>query len=363
MEHTKTQRRFLEALESEEADRGISPPTYEIVTYPADYTLTGLVEKWKAGDIIVPPFQRRFVWTPAQASKLIESFLLGLPVPPVFLYAKADNKFLVVDGQQRLTSIAYFFEGYWEEGPKGKRTVFRLEGLHPKSRFYEKTFAELERDDDAAWRRLKDSVLRSFVIKQLDPKDDTSIFYIFERLNTGAARLHSQEIRTCIFHGPMNDLLIKLNRDDKWRAILGRHREDKRRRDVELILRFLALYYGAAKYAKPMTGFLNTFMATMKQPPKKDMAAYKAIFTGTMSAIHEHLGPKPFRIRAGLNTAIYDAVSVAFAKHLQSIPKDIKKRYGRLLKNPTFVDLVTYRTTDDEAVKNRLDIAEKLLFR
>jgi hypothetical protein len=363
---SKTRHRFFEALESEEVDRVLSPPSYQIVTYPADFTLEVLVEKWKTGDVEVPPFQRRFVWTQAQASKLIESFLLGLPVPPIYLYAMQNNKFLVVDGQQRLTSIAYFFDGYWQEAPRGRKggtkSVFKLEGLHSKSQFAEKTISDLERDDEDSWRKLKDSVLRSFVIRQLDPKDDTSIFYIFERLNTGAVRLQSQEIRTCIFNGTLNDLLIKLNRNEQWRAILGRHRQDKRRRDVELILRFLALYYGSERYAKPMTAFLNAFMAASKNAPKKDLAEYRTIFLDTMAAIHKHIGPKTFRISAGVNAAIYDAVSVAFARHLNSIPTDVAKRYKRLLKNAKFVDHVTYRTTDDEVVKSRLKLAERTLF-
>jgi uncharacterized protein with ParB-like and HNH nuclease domain len=82
----------IEKIESEEDDYISSPPDYEISTYPADFTLEGLHAKWKAGDIEIPKFQRQFVWKQAQASKLIESFLVGLPVPAVFFYTEKKVK-------------------------------------------------------------------------------------------------------------------------------------------------------------------------------------------------------------------------------------------------------------------------------
>ncbi len=100
----------FEMIDSEELDRESSPPTYEINAYPADYTLEILNSKMTSKELEIPEFQRSFVWTQKQASRLIESFLLGLPVPPVFLYVdKDDGRFLVVDGQQRLKTIQYFF--------------------------------------------------------------------------------------------------------------------------------------------------------------------------------------------------------------------------------------------------------------
>src|SRR4051812_2571353 len=105
---------------AELADRQSSPPRYEIATYPADFTLEGLHAKWNAGDLVIPPFQRKFVWSQAQASKLIESFLVGLPVPAIFLYTeRSSEKSLVVDGQQRLRTVFYFFDGSFGEEEGG----------------------------------------------------------------------------------------------------------------------------------------------------------------------------------------------------------------------------------------------------
>src|SRR5271157_3993908 len=87
--------------------------TYDIATYPSDFTLSGIVDMWDNGDITIPEFQREFIWNIKQSSLLIESFLLGLPVPPVFFYIDDENKNLVIDGQQRILSIIFYFEGFF----------------------------------------------------------------------------------------------------------------------------------------------------------------------------------------------------------------------------------------------------------
>ena len=107
---------------------------YDIATYPSDFTLKGIQELWNNGDLVIPEFQREFVWSIKQSSLLIESFLMGLPVPPVFFYIDEENKSMVIDGQQRIMSIVFFFEGYFGlESVQGKRQVFRLNGLSSKS--------------------------------------------------------------------------------------------------------------------------------------------------------------------------------------------------------------------------------------
>ena len=94
---------------------------YDITTYPSDFTLSGLAEMWRQGDITIPDYQREFVWSIKQSTLLIESFLIGLPVPPIFFYIDDQNKNLVVDGQQRLLSVFFFLEGYFGyENEKGK---------------------------------------------------------------------------------------------------------------------------------------------------------------------------------------------------------------------------------------------------
>lgn len=351
----------LQKLESEESDLEVSPASYEIFTYPADFTLEVLVNKWNQGEIIVPKFQRQYVWNQVQASRLVESFLLGLPVPPIFLYQqKEDNKFLVIDGQQRLTSISYFFEGYFGEETKGKRLSFRLSGLNKQSQVANKTYDDLNEADQ---RKLNTAVLRSFVIKQLNPQDDTSIYHIFSRLNTGGTLLKGQEIRNCVYHGEFNDLLNDLNEMDEWRKVIGKAKADRNKKDVELVLRFFALRHALPSYKKPMTDFLSRFMAQIRRTATPgQLAQWKAAFAATMTAVVDSLGEKPFHVWSGLNIAVFDSVCPAFAKNLDSIPADIKERFHKLTNDKDYADWCRVRTTDDEIVENRSARAEKMLF-
>jgi len=354
----------LEAIQSEIDDQDTVPASYDIITYPADYTLEGLVGKlYKT--IIIPGFQRKFVWTLKQASRLIESFLLGLPVPAVFLYSDPETgKYLVVDGQQRLLSVSYFFEGYFGEPDRsGNRTVFRLQGLNDNSPYSQQTYKDLQSNDEAAYNRLNEAVLRAFIVKQLRPEGSSSIYHIFERLNTGGTQLVGQEIRNCIYHGPFNDKLITMNKNREWRTIFGKPTEDKRMRDVELILRFLALYSMDPNYHKPMKEFLSGFMKEHHNDDPERLSVYEQLFEQTTTAIYEHLGQRPFHIRAGLNVAAFDGVYVAFARNLQRIPAGISDRYKALIDNPKFLELVSSATTDEDVVRDRLKLVGKELFR
>ncbi|MBX3416876.1 MAG: DUF262 domain-containing protein [Pirellulaceae bacterium] len=355
----------IEELESESVDEAYSPPTYDIVTYPADFTLEVLATKLAkkpVAEIQIPTFQRGFVWTQVQGSKLIESFLLGLPVPPVFLYTSASNIQMVVDGQQRLKTIGYFFEGYFGPEDRGRRPIFRLTGLNEKSPYVNCTAKDLENLQPDAFRKLKDAVLRAFVIKQLNPNDDTSVFHVFERLNTGGTFLTGQEIRNCVYSGPFNDLLLKLNVLSDWRLVFGKNEPDKRQRDVELILRFFALRHDLANYAKPMKEFLSNFMARQKAVSKRRLKEYETEFSLTMSLLVKHLGEKPFHLRSGLNAAAFDSVSVTFAERHDAIKADTAKKYKKLIEDAVFQERTRSATTDEDAVVGRIERSRAILF-
>lgn len=349
----------LERIESEDEDYESAPPDYRITTYPADYTLEVLHQKWKAGDIRVPEFQRRFVWKQTQAGKLIESFLVGLPVPAVFLYSeRSSQKYLVIDGQQRLKSIFYYFEGYFGDEKQGVRRVFSLKGLDGESRFHGKKFEDLREEDR---RRLKNAVLRTFIVQQLDPDDDTSMFHIFERLNTGGTLLTNQEIRNCVYRGRFVEFLEDVNGLPNWRAILGKENFDNRRKDIELLVRFFAMRDVSA-YKKPMKEFLSRFMRKNKDAPENTLKNVREMFERTCESVVEALGEKPFHVRSGLNPAVLDAVMTAFSNRLDDIPDDISDRYRKLVRSGDFDQDTRRRTTDVERVRARFQQASHYLF-
>ncbi len=340
----------LERIRSETADAKSSVALYKIVSYPADFTLRVLHEKWRDGELIIPKFQRKFVWTHVQASRLIESFLMGLPVPEIFLYKDPSQRDIIIDGHQRLKSIFSFFEG---ELPGGR--PFYLRDVN--ERWVGKTYEELQ---DADKRRLRGSVLRSILVEQVDPKDVTSIYHVFERLNTGGTSLTPQEVRNCVYHGPFNDFLVELNEDPEWRDIVGTPEPDKRMRDVELIARFFALAEGRTDYTKPMKDFISKFMQTYQQ--SRDNSRFITLFKDTVSAVLRGLGDRPFHVKRGLNAAVFDSVMVAFATSKRPVPPDIRGRYRRLVQDERYMATTTAGTTDEVSVAVRMRRAQQLLF-
>jgi hypothetical protein len=380
--------RLTESIPSEREDQQTSLYTYEILTYPADYTLEVLVGHWEKL-IVVPAEQRQFIWTQAQASKLIESFLMGLPVPPIYFFQYVnDSKLWVVDGLQRLQSIAYFFSGFFgEPKPNKKVPVFSLTGLNKKSPFKDRTYLWLQENDENAFNKLQNSVLRSFVMKQLQPKDNTSIFQVFERLNSGGMVLQGQEIRNCIYTGRFNDLLKKLNTYPAWRVIVGSKTPDRRMKDIELVLRFFALFSDLKHYKKPLKGFLNDFMEDHRDLSQEKCEEFKILFRRTADAVVAYLNPRPFHVRKGLNVAVYDSVFTAFARRINEVspptapvpliegkvfgvPKPsaerittMQNRFQELLNDDDYTLWVSRATTDDDVVPKRINKAEEVLFR
>jgi uncharacterized protein with ParB-like and HNH nuclease domain len=350
----------IETNASEADDLESTPSTYEVITYPADFTLEGLVAKYKKGTMIVPGFQRNYVWNIKQASRLIESFLLGLPVPAIFLFTDdAKNEQLVIDGQQRLKTLVYYFEGYFGEPVNGKRKVFKLTGLNEKSPFFNKTYKDLEETKEAAFNKLNDSVLRAFVVKQLTPDDNTSIYHIFERLNTGGTQLVGQEIRNCVYHGEFNNLLCELNALHEWRLIFGSEILHKRQKDVELILRFLSFHFNGDKYQRPIKDFMSNFMAKHQNANSETLEKFKNIFIQTCDTVLTGLGKKPFHIWSGFNVAAYDSVFTILS-HIESPDHSrLADQYLKLKNDEKFISGVRGATADEKIVRLRMSLAKQ----
>lgn len=335
--------------------------SFEIATYPSDLTLSVIHEMWKDKDITIPSFQRNFVWNIKQSSLLIESFLLGLPVPQVFFYIDNENKNLVIDGQQRIMSVIFFFEGYFgPENMQGRRSVFRLSGLSEGSPYANKRFSDLTSQDQ---RRLKGAVLRAVNIRQLAPVDqNTSMYHIFERLNTGGTPLRPQEIRNCVFHGQLVEELHELNEDVDWREIIGRKPLDKHQRDVEMILRIYAMTERGDEYEKPMKEFLNQQMKIhTKGKGSSKIDRFVERFGEVTAIVSKQLDPKPFNIRGPINLAAMDSVMAVLIRHPSKIPKDLKARFNKLIADDKYRNAIFYNTSDASYVKERLALAEKYL--
>lgn len=343
----------IEDTRTNEGDREVAPLGYLISSYGADYTVDGLVKRMREGSIYVPEFQRGFVWDVKDASRFVESLLLGLPVPSIFLSKEADTgKLLVVDGQQRLSSLKYFYDGIWEP----TKREFSLKGVDRT--FEGKTYKGL-RDEDR--RRLDDAILHVTVFKQDEPSEDQSgIYQVFERLNSGGKKLTPQEIRSAVHHsGGMRELLRELNKNAEWRSIYGP--EDGRMRDQELVLRFLAFYYDSDKYESPLVNFLNGFMGRHKKLEGAQADEMKKIFSYTVHVVRQSIGTSAFRPIRALNAAVFDSIMVGLARRLKNGPVadlgQFKTKYEELLKNQDYLDACGRGTAGEERVKTRISLA------
>ena len=210
--------------EPPEDDEQAGPPVrYKIVSYCADYTVDGYLKRFDRGDLSIPKFQRGFIWTAPQASRLIESLILDLPVPGVFLFREPKTrKLIVVDGQQRLLSLRCFRE----EEIRGKR--LRLSGVSDEQ-LCGKTYSALDETDRRAF---EDAIIHATIFQQSEPTDDrSSVYQVFERLNTGGTALVDQEVRACVYRGRFNELLGELNREPHWRDLFGQVQGERKMRN------------------------------------------------------------------------------------------------------------------------------------
>lgn len=350
---TIEQDKYEEVSVFDESTDEIVPYRYSITSYGADYPVDSLVSRIDRDVIFIPTFQRSFVWSINQASRFIESLLLGLPVPGVFFSKESDTgKLLIIDGQQRLKTLQYFYRGIFHNGRE-----FTLQ--HVQERFEGKTIRTLEESDR---NTLDDSIIHATIVKQDEPSDDeSSIYHIFERLNTGGTQLQPQEIRACIFYGPFNELLAELNSTPLWRSIYGP--PSKRLKDQELILRFFALFYNLDNYERPMKEFLNDYMGKNKKLALQSKEELQNLFSTTINFISESLGREAFRPERTLNAAAYDGIMVGLSRKMTNVTlndrETFKTKYRELIANQDFFNACKTATSDESNVISRIDIATR----
>ena len=329
---------------------------YSVSSFGADYTVDGLVKRLEKKQIVVPDFQRKYVWDIKKASRFIESLIIGLPVPGIFLSRDIlDNNdthqsqgHLIIDGQQRLLTLQKFYKGFFGE------KKFRLLGVCDE--LCGKSYDELSLDDQA---RLDDAIIHATIIRQDTPsKDHSSIYMVFERLNTGGMLLQPQEIRACIYHGEFNNLLNVLIKQPNWRVLLKN--ESTRMKEQEMLLRFFALYFKHNEYKKGLKHFLNSFMSDNQNLQVYDKECLTNLFTNTINLIVQAKGSEAFRRGAAVNAAIFDSVMIGVAQRLQlseMSSEECRIKYDGLMHNQRFIDCTTNSTADEKQLKERIRLS------
>ena len=351
-----------ESVEDLDEASEVIPFTYSITSYGADYPVDSIVKRMQSEDIVIPRFsrddsaeiirfQREYVWPKSKADRFIESLLLGLPVPGIFLVKEQSGRFLVLDGHQRLYTLQAFFKGIIN----GQE--YRLDNV--QGRFAKKSYSDLDVEDR---RRLDDSIIHATIVRQDEPgEDQSSIYAIFERLNTGGVNLQPQEIRVALYHGELVRVLGKLNDHYAWRDLFGQ--KSSRLKDMELILRFFALFYRAERYQRPMKDFLNRYMASNRDLTQQSERELSEIFESATNLLLETIGTRAFRPVRSINAAVVDSVLTGVAKRLKKgSVKDrnaFTRSYDALLKDSNYRDAIETGTSQETNVQKRLQLAEQ----
>ena len=344
----------------------------KIFTDKGDPEVTSLYDKNKRGRLVLQPdFQRHFVWDIGKSSRLIESAILDIPLPVIYLSEEKDGKEYVIDGQQRLTAFFSFIDGRFPSGD-----AFKLSGLRVLKDLNKKPFSELSEDYQDRIRCCK---IRTITFKRESNPDLK--FEIFERLNTGAVSLNDQELRNCIYRGRFNELLKELSQDQDFRFILDLDQPEKRMKDVELVLRFAAFYHQSyLNYRPPIKKFLNSEMEDFQHIDDAKAEDLRKAFRTSVGTIRSMLGKNAFkRYYLGseknpnghwepkqFNYSLYDILMWSFSRvdrnkvyqHMDAIREGL---IDLMTTDQEFIDAIEKSTSSQKAVTIRFDKWRKVI--
>lgn len=352
-----------------------------VKTQNVEYDLETLIKRIDQKTIkLDPDYQRRHRWSTETSSRLIESLILNIPIPVIFISQDVDvddevtdsARYTVIDGQQRLTAIFEFM--------KNKLSLTGLETLHELNGLYYRDLPPF------LTRRLEERTIKCL---RIDSTVDAQVkFDIFERLNTGSIRLESQELRNVTARGPFNDVLKELAKIEAFRKLIQvdiRHPEEstkvKKMEDVELALRFFALRNeGYKKIKKGFKDFLTTSQYNFNQLNSEEIAKLGDDFKVYINFIFEVMGNQAFskwrndsgsmKKMSNFNAAVYDAILIGIASTFS--PNDLQKHKEELaiklgearldiFSIPEFFDSVSGSVNDLTKVETRISLFSNYL--
>lgn len=361
----------IDFLPEELEDDFSNDDLFNISSWGADITLREIVTSYQEGDFVKPELQRKFVWDKKEASRFIESILLGLPVPSIFLAQVSKGPQLIVDGYQRIMTIVDFYEGVWRKD----NTPFKLwNSERINERWRNKSYSELSEDDK---RRFRLYTIHAIIFEQKKTKNDDGLFQIFERINTSGKVLNAQEIRNCVSQGKMNTLLFSLNTNEKWRALFGDENEDSRMLDLEFILRFFTLSQDkilkSKKYKISLKKELNEYMNKYRKADDDFIETCTRNFESTIDFIYNHFGESAFynlqsdleHLRNKFYPTVFDSLMIATNIALNNgyaHEGSLENMRLELLRNPEYRESITEGTMQIEHIRTRVNKALEVIY-
>ncbi len=355
-------KQHLDSIQKKAKERTVKTQTIE-------YDLETLVKKIKRGVIkLNPEYQRKHRWLDDVSSKLIESLILNIPIPVVYISQDIDvdtevdddiSRYSVIDGQQRLTAISNFFNN-----------KYPLIGLDTLSELNNSFYKDLP---PFLVRRLEERTIKCL---RIDSTADTQVKYdIFERLNSGSVKLEAQELRNATCRGPFKRLIKELAKDKIFVNIARLNPDSarvKKMEDEELVLRFFSMTYkqGYRSYKGKFKQFLTNKMDYFNSLDSETLLLMKESFIETMKKIHTCYGDTPFSkykfkddelsVMSSFNVAVFDSIVYPFSI-LDSNREPKYENFKDLFKDPEFFTLVEGSVNDVAKVTKRIEKSLKVI--
>lgn len=344
---------FPEAKEIDEPEvKNIPPQQRRLHTETADYTVSTIFSLLTDQKIKIPNFQRGYVWNRSQASRLIESLIIQCPIPVVYLSQEPNGDLVVIDGQQRLSSIKYFLSD-----------AIALQGLTAYPELNDYTASQL---DPRILDHIKNRTIRCItILKETHPQIK---YDVFERLNTGSVKLNAHELRNGLNQGPLMKVVNELSASKDFKAVTSTKR-DSRMKAAELVLRFFAFKEDRQNYEKPLSSFLDQFASSNRTVSQKKVEIWKAEFLKARDLCLQYFGVDAFKMYnieqqkfGGFNSAIYDAQMIGISECRNAAvqagdvdPARVKAAFVQLFNDAQFVGSVQRATSDETSVSRRIE--------
>lgn len=364
----------IQHIRDEDNDSYSDDSLFNIKPWGADLSFRELIQRYEDEELVKPELQRMYVWDRAEASRFIDSLLLGLPVPSIFLAQTHDEKLLIIDGYQRIMTVYDFVRGVFSKDGKGF-SLSRSEKIH--ARWRGKSFVEL---NDSEQRRVRNTTIHAIIFSQQQPSaEDTSLFQVFERINTSGRTLLSQEIRNCVAQGRLNSLLFELNQYEPWRELFGLGEPDSRMRDMEFILRFFALtsnaYQTDTREKISLRRFLDVYMKVNANLDQGQLTGLRGRFVTAIDLVRNSFGQGAFhnisstdaeKFVPKFSPTIFDSTLIAadYVNRVGGIrlPANPHEARRTLLLNPQYKSVISQETMKRDSINMRVSLACRHLF-
>lgn len=365
---------------------------YDITVSPNDFNINTIFDFINSGIVNMPGFQRNYVWDIKRASRLIESLLIGIPIPQIFLYEEKKNKFLVIDGQQRLMTIYYFKKKRFPRIEKRVelRKIFDNNGGIPDEilsndeyfQNFNLKLPKIKQNQDNQFNNKNLSTLseeirtsfgyktiRNIIVKQNAPDDgDSAVFEIFNRLNSGGINLTSQEIRASLYHSKFYEMLDDLNLNSGWHSFLSSDTPDLHMKDIEILLRGFSMLVYHKEYKPSMTMFLNESSRKAKLYEDNKIEQFKNLFIAFIKNLLSLGNTNIFRTESGrFNISIFEAIFCAICEEayqksdISLIKETSLEKINSLKEDPEFKDASLQSTASIKNVNTRINKAKEML--